>query len=166
MKQDKSKGIWMTRPAGLTLFTLVLLVTSLGCIRIQNIKATEEDKSIAYDSLGTLEVGLPATRLYPQHLVWDTIEVLTLSFADTPSKGDTYKRLLRTKLAEKARERYGADAVVNVTYWPDPNNMPLLKNKIYARGEMIKYHPFPGSKIPQTAPQGSPDFVSVIDAGG
>ena len=96
-----------------------------------------------YDSLGTLEVKEFAPWLTVPAVLWTGVEVATLSFAKTPSRGDHYKRALRSELAYVASHQYGADAVINVTYWPDPDSKSFADGRIYCRGEMIRYKRFP-----------------------
>lgn len=127
------------------------LILAGGCARTERVKAVEGDKSLAYESLGTLEIKEKAYALNPSNAFWTSVEVATLSFARTPSRGEHYKRLLRKKLAKVADSKYDADAVINVHYWPDPESKKFPDGYVYARGEMIRYHSFPGD-APQPAP--------------
>ena len=127
----------------LALLSLFILPAVSGCARVEKFQAIEGDKEIPYESLGTLEVNTKATRLNKRSFFWTSTEVMTLGFADTPGRGDHYKQILKKKLIEKAKERYGADAVIKVQYWPDPDSDSFAHGLIYARGEMVKYTRFP-----------------------
>jgi len=51
-------------------------------------------------------------------------------------------------LMKAAKSSYGADAVINVEYWPDPESEGFPRGgTIYARGEMVRYLEFPGEAI-------------------
>ena len=126
---------------GLGIFAM--LVVFNGCSRVEKVRATEEGKGIPYDSLGTVEVKEKAYRLTPSAAFWTGVEITTLTFADTPSRGEHYKKYLRMKLEKVADKRYNADAVINVHYWPDPESNSFPDGYIYARGEMIRYQRFP-----------------------
>lgn len=127
----------------LTLIAILILPAALGCARVEKFQAIEGDKDIPYESLGTLEVNTKATRLNTRSFFWTSTEVMTLGLANTPGRGDHYKEMLKSKLVDKAKQRYGADAVIKVQYWPDPDSDGFAHGLIYARGEMIKYTSFP-----------------------
>ena len=121
----------------------VALLAFNGCARVEKVRAIEGDKEVPYDSLGTLEVKQKAYRVNPSAAFWTGVEIATLTFADTPSRGEHYKKFLRRKLQKLAGKRYDADAVINVKYWPNPESGNFPDGYIYARGEMIQYHHFP-----------------------
>ncbi len=120
----------------------VLVFILAGCTHVQRVKAVEGGKDVPYDSLGTLQVSTKA-KLSPEGMFWKGIEGLTLTFAKTPSSAELYKRTLRAKLARKAHREYGADDVIQVTFWPDPESGKFPDGLVYARGEMVRYKPFP-----------------------
>lgn len=138
--------------AGMALVTIMTLSTFTGCARIEKVKAIEGTKDLPYESIGTLEVKEKALTATPASAFWTGVEVTTLTFAKTPSRGELYKKSLRSKLAQLARRKYGADAVINVNYWPDPDSKSFPRGYIYARGEMIRYEHFPGTD-PSLAPE-------------
>ena len=125
---------------------LVIAAAVSGCARVEKVRALEGDKDVAYDSLGTLEVKRRVPFVRPTGILWSGVEVLTLSLAKTPSRADQYKKSLRSKLAQKAKKRYGADGVIKVEYWPDPASSRFPEGYLYARGEMIRYRKFPAAQ--------------------
>ena len=127
---------------------MVTLSALTGCARIEKVSAIEGTKEIPYQSLGTLEVKQKAYTATPTSAFWTGVEVTTLTLANTPSRSNLYKNSLRTKLARLARKKYGADAVINVQYWPDPESKSFPQGYLYARGEMIRYEHFPGTELP------------------
>ena len=108
-------------------------------------RSVEGDITTPYESLGTLEVKQMAPLVSPRGVLWTGVKLATLGFAKTPSRGDHYKSFLRSELSYLAKSRYGADKVINVTYWPDPQSFAFPHGLIYARGEMIRYSRFPPS---------------------
>ena len=96
------------------------LMIFFGCSRTAKVVAIEGDKSdISYTDLGTLEIKMHAPALRSS------------------------RKILSSRLAALAHKRYGADAVIKVEFWPDPNSRKFPNGIIYARGEMIKYNSFP-----------------------
>ncbi len=134
-------------------FFLIVLLALLGgaCARTEKIRAIEGGNDTPYQSLGTLEIKERAYYVTPRHAFWTGVELVTLSFADTPSRGDNYKTYLRKKLARLAHRRYRADSVINVHYWPDPESKSFPGGYVYARGEMIKYQRFPTDTVQPAA---------------
>ncbi|MCM8776246.1 MAG: hypothetical protein NC930_07875 [Candidatus Omnitrophica bacterium] len=129
-----------------TRYGVLLLAISLvlcGCARTQKVKAMEGTVSVPYESLGTLEVKQQIPQVNADDILWTGVEVVTLTLAPTPSRAERYKKDLRSKLARVARKEYAADALINVTYWPDPSSKGFPKGYLYARGEMIRYQKFP-----------------------
>jgi hypothetical protein len=124
-------------------FIILALSLATGCARVEKVVAVESGSEIPYISLGTLEVKERISSFEPSQMVWGGVEVLSLSFANTPKRWEQYKKLMRRRLAELAKERYGAHAVINVVYWPDPSNSKFPEGYLYARGEMIRYQRFP-----------------------
>lgn len=148
-----------------SLGVVVILLSFLtsGCTRFQKVKAVEEETDLPYDSLGQLEVQTKAYSITPTGALWDGIELLTLTFAPTPSRGERYKRILSTKLSRHAREHYGAHQVINVTYWPDPESRRFPEGIIRARGEMVRFRPF--SPVEESAgPEIFPETPAAVPA--
>lgn len=129
-----------------------LLVVCNGCARVEKVKAVEGGTESPYHSLGTIEVKEKAYRFNPAAAFWTGVEITTLTFADTPSRGEHYKKFLRKKLEKVANKRYDADAVINVQYWPDPESSNFPDGYVYARGEMIQYRRFPGESTQGSMP--------------
>lgn len=128
--------------SALLVFSMIL--SSSACIRTERVKAIEGSEDVPpYRSLGSLEVKQKAPYVTPGGILFTGVEILTLSFAKTPSRGDHYKRTLRAELAEIASKHYGADKVIHVEYWPDPDSNSFPDGYVYGRGEMIKYERFP-----------------------
>ncbi|MBI3317150.1 MAG: hypothetical protein HYZ85_04010 [Candidatus Omnitrophica bacterium] len=126
----------------------VVMSSLSACIRTERVRAIEGSEGVLpYQSLGTLEIKQKAPYVTPGGILFTGIEVATLTFAKTPSRGDHYKRTLRAELAEVASKSYGADKVVNVEYWPDPDSGSFPDGYVYARGEMVRYHRFPKASV-------------------
>ncbi|HTL48734.1 MAG TPA: hypothetical protein VL688_11810 [Verrucomicrobiae bacterium] len=129
---------------------MILIFAFSGCARTEKVRAVEAPASAPYDTLGTLEVQERACRIAPV-LTGMTKEAVTLGRADT-SRAEMYKNKLKDTLARTAKNRYGANAVVNVTYWPDPASSVFPEGYIHARGEMIRYKKFPAPETEAPAP--------------
>ena len=134
---------------------IFISVLSGGCTRLEKVKVAEEETGLPYDSLGNLEVQTKAYTVTPLATFWNSIELLTLTFAPTPSRGERYKRTLRSKLVRHAREHYGAHQVIHVTYWPDPESRSFPEGVLHARGEMIRFRSFPPAER-----SAAPDILS------
>jgi len=129
-------------------FICLIGIMALGCTRMQSVRAYENvPDQRPYVSMGTLEVNVPADSIPPSKLLWGGIELLSLTYATTPSRGDIYKSALKSKLAKIANARHDADAVINVEFWPDPASEDFPNGKVYARGEMVRYQRFPNSTV-------------------
>jgi hypothetical protein len=131
----------MFRQSLLGLIAILFLIT--GCTRGEKVQAIEGESISAYDSLGSIEVQVPACRFCISHPIWLMTKVFTLGFAGD-SRADLYKKSLARKLAKKAKKDHHADAVIMVRYWPDPNLDSFPQGKVFARGEMVRYKTFPG----------------------
>lgn len=111
---------------------IILLLTfgiiSAGCERARVVTQPAAE----YESLGTLEVKTPVKRCLFRYA--------TLGLMSKHSHRALAKKLTK-ELARKARKDYGADAVANVTVWPEENAEAEVAFK-YARGEMIRYKKF------------------------
>lgn len=114
----------------LTLWLAFSLISS-GCERARVVTHPAE----AYESLGTLEVKTPVKR--------GLLRYGTLGLMSQHSHRALTKKLTQ-KLTRKARKDYGADAVANVTVWPEKSAGAEVSFQ-YARGEMIRYKKFSSS---------------------
>ncbi len=124
----------------LTLFLFVLLVPISAYARTEPVRATEGDITVPYTPLGTLEVKKKVGGV--SDLGWGALRVMTLGFYKS-SPGERYRQALRALLVHKAAKHYGANAVIHVKYWPNPDSGIFPKGILYARGEMVRYKPFP-----------------------
>ena len=57
-----------------------------------------------------------------------------------------WSKKVQKKLAKEAWQHYQADEVINVEFWPDPAGKSFPRGYMFARGEMVKYEPFPSSE--------------------
>lgn len=119
------------------------ILLAAGCTHTLKVKATEDAAQVPYESMGTLEVSVPVNPWDATNWHWSIREVGTLSFADT-----TYGKRLRKKLAKVASKHAGVNQIVNVEYWPDPSTGKFPDGRIYARGEMVRFKPFPKEPAP------------------
>ena len=126
---------------------IMVTALSMGCARVEKVRAIEGDGSIPYETIGTLEIKEKAPLITGKGILWTGVEVATLTLAKTPSRAEQYKKSLRKTLAKKARKNYGADGVVKVEYWPDPALRSFPYGYVYARGEMIRYKKFPQPEL-------------------
>lgn len=126
----------------LIITTLCVLALFSACARTEKVRALEGDVATPYRELGQLEVYVKSPVVLPGNIAMKTVEAATLTLANTPSRGDQYKKALRKELVRIAKS-YDADLVINVEYWPDPDSKTFPEGKIYARGMMIKYRKFP-----------------------
>ncbi len=134
----------MQKSFWIALLPCLLFIT--GCSRAGKVVAQESGASLAYESLGALVVKEKAKDLWDMEVKKVLVEAATLSMADTGTRADMFRQALSTRLAESARKKYGAHAVINVTYWPDPGGNDFPEGEIFARGEMIRYtNSTPGS---------------------
>lgn len=132
------KSLWIALLPCLLLFT--------GCSRAGKVVAMESGTSGAYESMGSLVVKEKAKDLWDMEAKKLLVETATLSLADTGTRADMFRQALSARLAETARKKYDAHAVINVTYWPDPAGDDFPDGEIFARGEMIRYtNSTPGS---------------------
>lgn len=131
------------------LFYLGIMLIVVGCAKIEEPTSYDspEPPIKTFKTIGTLEVQEPVQELTNQKSAWAGVEVLTVSLADTPTAGELYKARLKTKLASVAKEKYGADAVVNVSYWPDPESGDFPEGLVHARGDMVRYQKFPTAEV-------------------
>lgn len=136
---------------GLGICCILAMILVSGCARTEKVVAKEGAFGVPYESLGTIEVkekvpAMPLTRALRKG-----VEVATFGLADAPQRSEYYKDILKKKLAKLAKEQYGAHAVVDVRYWPDPETPKFPEGYLHARGEMVRYLRFPAevsSEVP------------------
>ena len=126
---------WVLPFCVLSLFT--------GFSHIEKVRVLEKDIDTPYQIMGTLEVKEKAAIFRPSDLVYGTFEILTLGFGKTPTIDEKLKSRLNKQLLVKARDHYGADAVIKVTYWPALKSESFPQGFVYARGLMVRYESFP-----------------------
>lgn len=104
------------------LFFSTLVLVASACARYEKVTVLETgiSEDIPYESLGVLEVKRPGR-----------------------ISNTAIKSALNRQLADIADERYEADAVINVEYWPDLDSTQKYPDGlVYARGQMIRYKRF------------------------
>lgn len=121
----------------------IIMAASSGCSHVEKVRVLEGDIDTPYQILGTLEVKTKTPVFRVSNLVDGTKEALTLGYARTPVDAEKIKKDLDNKLMHDARDHYGADAVVKVRYWPNLASGSFPDGYAYARGEMVRYEPFP-----------------------
>ena len=107
----------------LAVFLLVFIAPLAGYARTEPAQAVEGDISTPYRTIGTLEVKKRVSK--------------------SGRSGRKYRKALKSILLKKAVKHYGANAVIHVHYWPDPDSGSFPQGLIYARGEMVRYVHFP-----------------------
>ena len=115
----------------------LLAVNFTGCGHTEKVRAVTEAASKPTESLGTLEVHVNTNPWSITNWGYFFKELLTLSFGDT-----SYETRLKKKLIEDS-QKFDADQVVNVEFWPDLKMKKFPDGKAYARGEMVRYRRFP-----------------------
>lgn len=110
------------------LFAFMIFFALIGCAAPRIV----DNPSTAYDSLGMIEEKASLERRY--------MKVLTFGLVRKHSYRSLTKKLSH-RLEEMARDKYGADAVNNIQYWPAPDSDALV-DYLYARGEMIRFKKF------------------------
>lgn len=125
-------------------FLPLVIILAAGCSRSSRVIAVETGTPDAsYQSLGSLQVVENAKDLWDQEAGRFLLEASTLTLADTGERAEMFRKALKDRLAETASKKYGADAVIHVTYWPDPESESFPEGNLYARGEMIRYIQYP-----------------------
>ncbi len=128
-------GVWLA---------LLPVFLGFGCTHIQKVTATEGSAFEApYTSLGTIVVRENVKDLWDHEAGNALKETATLSLAKTPDRADLYKQALVRRLIKTAKDKYGAHAVINLEFWPDPSAQSFPEGLLHARGEMIRYQEFP-----------------------
>lgn len=116
---------------------VLITATLTGCTRTEKVAVlTSEAPSRPAEPLGTLEVSQKTNPWAPANWGSALKEILTLSLADT-----SYQARLNKKLVERS-EKFRADQIVNVKYWPDLDSRKFPNGKVHARGEMVRYKHF------------------------
>ncbi len=127
------------------IFSLAVLVAfSAGCSRVQEMVVTQDAKSltIPYESLGWIQVDLKAPPIQYARVAGQLGEWISFGFYRNPSQEEYLQNLLNEKIRGVAKERYKAEEVINVRYWPELSANSFPEGRIGARGEMIRYRRF------------------------
>ncbi len=124
---------------GLQIAVLVFIFTAslTGCTHTEKVRAISGEVSQPFDSLGAVEVRISTNPWAPGNWGHFFKELFTLTLADT-----SYETRLKKKLVKESN-KFKADQIVKVTFWPDLNTVKFPDGKVYARGEMIRYRRFP-----------------------
>lgn len=123
----------------LAFLLLMLVAPTLSDARTETVRAVEGDISIPYTSIGTLEVKRRVDLGFGSKM----LQVMTLGIYQPSTSPERQKRALKSLLVNKAVRHYGANAIIHVHYWPDPDSQRFPQGFIYARGEMVRYVHFP-----------------------
>lgn len=121
----------------------------LGFARVEKLRVLEGDINIPYQALGILEVQEKASIFRPSDIFYRPLKLLTLGFKKTPSRAQKLKEKLDHQLQVKARDHYGADAVIHVKYWPALDSEAFPGGVVYAQGQMVSYEHFPQKEATQ-----------------
>jgi hypothetical protein len=127
-----------------TIFSLALLVVVAGCSHVEKMVVTQDAKSltIPYESLGWIQVDLKAPPVQYKRVAGQLGEWASFGFIKNPSQEEYLQGLLNEKIRGVAKERYKAEEVINVKYWPELSAKAFPEGRIGARGEMIRYKRF------------------------
>ena len=128
-----------------TIFSLAFLVAfSAGCSHVQEMVVTQDAKSLTmpYDSLGWIQVDLKAPPIQYERVAGQLGEWVSFGYIKNPTQEEYLQKLLNKKMREVAKERYKAEEVINVKYWPELSSDAFPQGRIGARGEMIRYRRF------------------------
>lgn len=109
-----------------------------GCSPTQKVFATSGGLDAPAEALGKLEVEVDVPRVSFRCVG----EWIVFNSCTDAGRGDYLKGLLDEKLVKTAKERYGAEAVINVQYWPDLGMAKFPGGKVYAKGDMVRYKRF------------------------
>ncbi len=126
------------------IFSLAVLVVLAGCSRVEKMVVTQDSKSltIPYESLGWIQVDLKAPPVQYKRVAGQLGEWVSFGFIKNPSQEEYLQGLLNEKIRGVAKERYKAEEVINVKYWPELSANAFPEGRIGARGEMIRYRRF------------------------
>ncbi len=133
----------MKRFLGVLFLMILTSVVLTGCARSQKVIAVEEGVDLPYDSLGTLEVSQRIQNHDAGFIGGHLVELFSFRLTKAADHNQLYKAALMEKLAHEAKEKYGADRVINVEFWPalDSESFPR-SGTVFARGEMIRLREF------------------------
>lgn len=128
-------------------FVLLIGLLFSGCAKTSKITIYDQTTPpLPYEKIGTLEVKEKAYRFRSQDLVHAPLEVVSIGFYPSPSGADKLKGALNDHLLHDAKKFYRADAIINVTYWPELSSASFPDGWAHAKGEMIKFLPFAEKK--------------------
>lgn len=89
-----------------------------------------------YTRLGAIEVKLDPWAYYrPDQYLW---QLLSLGLYVPKRDPEFVKMQIDSELKRKAR-KFGADAVIKVEYYPDPQKELFKTGDLFAKGEMILF---------------------------
>jgi len=127
-----------------TILSWAALALLSGCSHVQEMVVTQDSKSltIPYESLGWIQVDLKAPPVQYKRVAGQFGEWVSFGFIKNPSQEEYLQGLLNEKIRGVAKERYKAEEVINVKYWPDLSAKAFPEGRIGARGEMIRYRRF------------------------
>ena len=119
-----------------TSLLILALAVPAGCAQSRVVT----DPATPYDSMGTLQEQVPVK--------YNVLaRIFTLGLLNKRSYGDM-KKILQEKLESKAIHQYGADAIANISFWPEKETDATV-DYFYGRGEMIRYKKFPPESVPE-----------------
>ncbi len=113
-------------------FLILPLISS--CAWPKQDAVLEGDATRPYTLLGELELKEPFT--YHSYYGLSDSDIMT-----NPIFKPTVEKL-RKRLAHEAK-KHGANALIEVRFWPESNPGKISEEYVYARAKMIKYAPFP-----------------------
>lgn len=114
-----------------------------GCTRTEKVVLTTGDVTTAYEPLGEIQVEDSVSKFNFPNVFHFMGQMLIYNRYPTSGQSESLQGRLNKKLRKIARKRYGADAVINVHYWPDLNSAKFPKGMVYAKGDMVRYKNFP-----------------------
>jgi hypothetical protein len=123
---------------------VLLAVFSAGCSRTEQMLVTQDAKSltIPYESLGWIQVDMKAPSVQYERVAGQLGEWVSFGFIKNPTQEEYLQKMLDKKIREVAKERYKAEEVINVKYWPELSSKAFPQGRMGARGEMIRYKRF------------------------
>lgn len=134
----------MMRLVAVVFSLMSLFIVVSGCSRVQPVTVSQGGPSmtVPYESLGWAEVERNAPVIEYRRVGGQLLEWCSFGYFPNISHQEYLQGLLDRKLVKAAKERYGAEAVINTQYSPDLSAKNFPKGKIYARGEMVRYKRF------------------------
>ncbi len=123
----------MKRAVAMVLAVGMACGCAFGASRVQLYPSDIEE---AYTRLGSIEVKLDPWSYYrPDQFLW---QGLTLGLYVPKRDPGFVKKKIDGELKRKAR-KFGADAVIKVEYYPDPQKEIFKTGNLFGKGEMILY---------------------------